>query len=281
MAGSGPFPSPGHYNPTEATWFFHGGPTFAPHHGRPAWHFMLIRILLSSALVLGTFLPATAQKADTTIIRYSGQLAGQYSAGGVNRTLFSTSHSATLLRGLHFGAPVTGSFLFGKQEKLLREREWMFNATPYYWKGRFRFYGIGSYERSNLRGINNRFQLGLGPGWAFYADSLGREVAVSNLFIREATYFQGGTERLVSRSSTRLKIVYSYRVFSLNSTTLYQPNLQNAADYRATQLTTLALRFSPRFAITSTYTYTFESRVLEGKPTDNTNVTVGVAFSTK
>ncbi|WP_167856247.1 DUF481 domain-containing protein [Hymenobacter metallicola] len=242
---------------------------------------MTFRTLLGSAMVLGAFHSARAQQADTTLIRYSGQLAGQYSAGGVNRTLFSTTHSLTLLRGLHFGAPVTGSFLFGKQERLLKEREWLFNTTPYYWKGRFRFYGIGGYERSNLRGIDNRFQLGLGPGWAFYSDSLGREVAVSNLFIREATYFQGGTERLVSRSSTRLKVVYSYRVFSLNATTLYQPNLANAADYRATQLTSLALRFSPRFAITGTYTYTFESRVLEGKPTDNTNVTLGVAFSTK
>ncbi|WP_165370536.1 DUF481 domain-containing protein [Hymenobacter persicinus] len=225
--------------------------------------------------------PTRAQKPDTTLIRYGGQLAGQYSAGGVNRTLFSTSHSATFLRGLHFGAPVTGSFTFGKQERRLREREWLFNATPYYWKGRFRFYGIGGYERSNLRGINNRFQLGAGPGWAFYSDSLGREVALSNLLIREATYFQGGTERVVSRSSTRLKVVYSYRVFTLNATTLYQPNLAYFADYRATQLTTLALRFSARFALSATYAYTFESRVLEGKPTDNTNVTLGVAFSTK
>ncbi|UOQ71387.1 DUF481 domain-containing protein [Hymenobacter cellulosilyticus] len=242
---------------------------------------MTFRYLLCLVFLLGFLLPVCAQKADTTIIRYSGQLAGQYSAGGVNRTLFSTSHSATLLRGLHFGAPVTGSFLFGKQDKRLKEREWLFNATPYYWKGRFRLYGIGGYERSNLRGINNRYQLGAGPGWAFYSDSLGREVAVSNLLIREATYFEGGTERLVSRSSTRLKVVYSYRVFALNSTTLYQPNLANFTDYRATQLTTLALRFSPRFALTGTYTYTFESRVLEGKPTDNTNVTVGVTFSTK
>ncbi|WP_167856713.1 hypothetical protein [Hymenobacter aquaticus] len=160
---------------------------------------MSFRTLLTVAVLLGSRLPTRAQKPDTTLIRYSGQLAGQYSAGGVNRALFSTSHSATLLRGLHFGAPLTGSFTFGKQEGLLKEREWLFNATPYYWKGRFRFYGIGGYERSNLRGINNRFQLGLGPGWAFYADSLGRELAVSNLFIREATYFQGGTQRRVAQ----------------------------------------------------------------------------------
>jgi len=241
---------------------------------------MPFRYPLLLFLLLAT-LPALAQKPDTTIIRYSGQLTGQYSAGGVNRTLFATAHSATLLRGLHFGAPVTGSFTFGKQERRLKERELLFNATPYYWSGHFRFYGIGGYERSNLRGIDRRFQLGAGPGWAFYSDSLGREVAVSNLLIREATYFQDGSRRLVSRNSTRLKVAYSYRVFTLSATTFYQPNLRRFSDYRATQLTSLALRFTPRFAITGTYAYTFESRVLAGKPTDNTNVTVGVAFSTK
>ncbi|GAA4365748.1 hypothetical protein GCM10023185_36320 [Hymenobacter saemangeumensis] len=225
--------------------------------------------------------PALAQKPDTTIIQYKGQLTGQYTAGGVNRTLISTSHAVTLLRGKHFGAPLTASFIFGKQDGLLKERELLANTTPYYWKGRFRFYGLGGYERSNLRGILNRVQAGAGPGWAFYTDSLGREVALSNLLIREATYFQNGSERVVTRNSVRLKVAYSYRVFSLNSVSFYQPNLELASDYRATQQTTLALRFTPRFAITGTYNYTFESRVLEGKPTDNTNVTVGVSFSTK
>ena len=206
---------------------------------------------------------------------------GQYSAGGVNRALFSTTHAFTLLRGMHFGAPVTGSFVFGKQDGLLKEREWLVNTTPYYWKGHFRFYGLGGYERSNLRGISSRVQAGAGPGWAFYSDSLGREVALSNLLIREATYFQNGTERVVTRNSVRLKINYTYRTFSLSSISFYQPNVALASDYRATQQTTVGLRFTPRFAITGTYAYTFESRVLEGKPTDNTNVTVGVAYSTK
>lgn len=237
------------------------------------------RFLLAAFLLLVTC--AQAQRPDTTIIRYAGQLTGQYTSGGVNRALLTTTHSVTFLRGLHFGAPLNGSFSYGRQDGLLKEREFLFNATPYYWLGHFRAYGIGGYERSNLRGIDNRIQLGLGPGWAFYTDSLGREVSASNLFIREATYFQDGSQRIVSRSSLRVKLVYSKGVFSLNSTTFYQPNMRDFNDYRVNQLSTLALRFTPRFAITANYTYTFESRVLEGKPTDNTNLTVGVAFSTK
>lgn len=233
---------------------------------------MLFFLLLPAA--------AHAQQPDTTLIRYTGQLTGQYTSGGVNRALLSTTHNVTLQRGQHFGAPITGSFQFGRQEGRLREREWLLNATPYYWKGRFRFYGIGGYERSNLRGITNRYQLGAGPGWAFYTDSLQREVALSNLLIREATYFQDGTERVVSRSSARLKVVYTRGVVSLNSTTFYQPNLADFGDYRASQLATLALRFSARFSISATYNYTYENRVLEGRPRANTNLTVGVAFST-
>ncbi|RSK43553.1 DUF481 domain-containing protein [Hymenobacter perfusus] len=240
-----------------------------------------LQLLLLLLLLGGAALPARAQKSDTTIIRYSGQLSGQYTSGGVNRTLFATAHSVTLLRGLHFGAPVTGSFTFGKQDGRLREREWLLNATPYYWKGHFRFYGIGGYERSNLRGIDNRYQVGAGPGWAFYQDSLGREVAVSNLLLREATYFQDGSSRTVARSSARLKVAYSYRVFTFNSITFYQPNLQDFSDYRVTHTSSLALRFTPRFAITSTYAYTFENRIPEGKPRDNTNVTIGVTYNTK
>lgn len=232
-------------------------------------------------LLLLLALPLRAQRPDSTILRYSGQLTGQYSAGGVSRALLGTTHSLTLLRGLHFGAPVSGSFQYGKQDGFLREREWLLSASPYYWKGRFRFYGIGGYERSNLRGITGRYQLGAGPGWAFYTDSLGRELAVSTLLLREATYFLDNSQRVVTRSSTRLKLVYAYRVFSLTATTFYQPNLRRPADYRASQLATLALRFSPRFAITATYTWTYENRVLENKPRANTNATVGVAFSTK
>ena len=244
----------------------------------------LMRFYFPQALLVllsGIALPTLAQKPDTTLIRYSGQLSGQYTSGGVNRALFATTHSVTLLRGLHFGAPLTGSFTYGKQDRRLREREWLLNATPYYRKGHFRFYGIGGFERSNLRGIDSRYQLGAGPGWAFYQDSLGREVAVSNLLIREATYFQDGSSRTVSRNSTRLKVAYSYRVFTFNSTTFYQPNLQDFSDYRVTHASSLALRFTPRFAITSTYVYTFENRILEGKPRDNTNVTIGVTYSTK
>jgi hypothetical protein len=223
---------------------------------------------------------AQALPPDTTLIVYTGQLTGAYSAGGVNRALLSTAHTATFTRGEHVGLPLSGSFIYGKQDRLLKERELLVNATPYYRLDRFRFYGIGGFERSNLRGIDRRVQLGAGPGWAFYSDSLGREVSVSNLLIRESTNFQDGTQRVTARSSARLKIAYSRSIITLSVLTFYQPSLSDFSDYRFSNLTTMALKLTRRLAVNFTYNYTHESRVIEGRFNDNTNVTLGISYAT-
>jgi hypothetical protein len=239
-----------------------------------------LAILLSLLFFALSSQAQNQQQPDTTLIVYTGQLTGAYSAGGVNRTLLSTSHAVTFTRGKHLGLPLNGSFIYGKQDRLLKERELLLNATPYYYKGRFRAYALGGFERSNLRGITSRVQLGGGPGWAFYSDTLGREVSVSNLIIREKTNFLDGTSRLTARNSMRLKVAYSRKIFSFNSITFYQPALADFGDYRFSNLTTLALKLVRNLAVNFSYNYTHESRVIEGKFPDNTNMTVGVSYTT-
>jgi hypothetical protein len=235
---------------------------------------LLLAVVLLPAL-------ARAQRPDTTIIHYAGTLTGALSAGGVYRTLLTTTHTVTFNRGMHFGLPLTGTFTFGKQERVLKEREALINATPYYWKGHFRAYGLGGYERSNLRGIENRWQVGAGPGWSFYRDSLGtREVALSNLLIREATYYVDGSQRLVTRNSLRLKLLYTLRQFTVSTFTYYQPSVPTISDYRISQLATLTLKVTKRLAVNATSSYTHESRVLAGKNPDNYNLTVGFSYAT-
>lgn len=243
----------------------------------------LYLLLFCPLFLLGLCAPAQAQnqqQRDTTLIVYTGQLTGAYSRGGVSRTLLSTAHSITFTRGQHYGLPMSGSFIYGKQDGFLKERELLLNATPYYYKGRFRAYALGGFEISNLRGITSRVQLGAGPGWAFYSDTLGREVSVSNLIIREKTNFRDGTSRLTTRNSARLKVAYSRSVFTLSSLTFYQPSVVDFNDYRFSNLTTLALKLPRKFSVNFSYNYTHESRVIEGRFPDNTNVTVGVAYST-
>lgn len=238
-------------------------------------------------LLLALLLPPRSSQAqsqqqpDTTLIVYNTQLTGAYSRGGVSRTLLSTTQNVTFSRGQHFGLPLAGSFIYGKQDAQLRERELQLSTTPYYYKGRFRAYAIGGFERSNLRGITRRVQLGAGPGWAFYADTLGREVSISNLIIREQTDFLDGRRQLTARNSLRLKVAWSVRVLTLNSTTFYQPALADFGNYRFSNLTTAALQLTRQLAVSLSYNYTYESEFSEGRVPENTNLTVGLSYSTR
>jgi Protein of unknown function, DUF481 len=248
---------------------------------------MRLFFLLFLLLPLLLLLPASPlraqnqQQPDTTLIVYTTQLTGAYSRGGVSRTLLSTTQNVTFTRGQHYGLPLTGSFIYGKQEGLLKERELQLTATPYYYKGRFRAYAIGGFERSNLRGITRRVQLGAGPGWAFYSDTLGREVSVSNLIIREQTDFLDGRRQVTARNSVRLKVAWVVRVLTLNSTTFYQPSLADFGNYRFSNLTTAALKLTRQLAVSFSYNYSFESEFSEGKVPGNTNMTVGLSYSTR
>jgi putative salt-induced outer membrane protein YdiY len=240
--------------------------------------------LLCAVLFLLLARPAytqNQQQRDTTLIVYNAQLTGAYSRGGVNRALLTTTQNLTFTRGQHYGLPVTGNFIYGKQDGLLKERELLLNATPYYYQGRFRAYAIGGFERSNLRGITSRLQLGAGPGWAFYSDTLGREVSISNLIIRERTNFLDGTTQLTARNSVRLKVAWSVRILTLSSTTFYQPSLADFDNYRFSNLTTAALKLTSHLAVNLTYNYTYESEYSEGKVPANTNVTVGLSYTTR
>lgn len=225
--------------------------------------------------------PPTAPTERATL-RYNDQLTGTFSAGAVRRTLLNTSHAISYAKGRHFGIPFTGSFVFGKQESRLRERELLLSLSPYYRKDRFRAYAIGAYERSNLRGILNRQQVGAGPGWALVQhDTLNREVLLSNVVLREATYFEDGTTRVVTRNSVRLKLAYGWRPLTFSASTFYQPAFGNRHDYRFSTTATLALRLTTRLAFTTTYVYSYEQRVIEARTRGNTNLTVGVQLSGK
>lgn len=76
---------------------------------------------------------ARAQRPDTTPVHYTGTLTGALSAGGGSRPRLTTSQAASFNCGLHVGLPVNATFSFGKQERRLRERAGLVDATtPYY-----------------------------------------------------------------------------------------------------------------------------------------------------
>ncbi len=254
------------------------------HFEAPRWLMLLVTGLFLSPWAAHAQAPAEATAAppvpQAATWRYNSQLTGIYTSGAVERTLFTTAQALTWAQGRHFGVPLTGSFSYGRQDARLRERELLATLAPYYRLERFRAYALGTYERSNLRGIRYRTQVGAGPGWAFVRDEAnGREILVSNLILREATQFSDGTARTVWRSSTRLKLAYRVGALRASSSTYYQPRIAHAQDVRWANTTTLAVSITQRLALTAAYVYTFEQRVVEQKSRGNTNITVGVSYS--
>ena len=222
--------------------------------------------------------PQTA--AAPAVLNYKAQLTATLAAGQVTRTLLNSAAAVSYAKGRHFGFPLAGSFIYGKQDGRLREREVLVSLTPYYRLGRFRAYGIGTYERSNLRAILNRVQVGAGPGWAFYRnDSLGRELVISNLLLREVTHFTEGTDRRVTRSSLRVKFTHGWKLLSFSAITLYQPTFGNKNDYRFSENAALNLKVNNRLALSVVYSYAYEQRVVEAKARGNTNLTLGLSYS--
>lgn len=246
-----------------------------------AGRFRLPLVLVLAAFAARAQAPpeaAAPHAPETATWRYTSQLTGIYTSGAVNRTLLTTAQAVTWARGRHFGLPLTGTYSYGRQEGRLRERETLVTLAPYYRLQRFRAYATGTYERSNLRGIRFRTQVGAGPGWVFWRSEAGGEVAISNLLLHEATQFVDGTARAVWRSSTRLKLAYRLGLLSISSSTFYQPRVAHAQDYRWSNATNLSLSITQRLALTAALAYNYEQRVIEQKSRGNTNLTVGVSY---
>ena len=216
-----------------------------------------------------------------TGVRYTAALTGIYSTGTVERIYFTTSHTGNLALGKHWLLPAALSFSYGKQDRVLRERELLGLFTPAYQVGRLKYYALAEAGQSNLRAIARRLVGGVGVGYQFYHDSTQNEVTVSQFFLYEHTQYLEGLLREVPRGSTRLKLRVGKGPVVFTTLAFYQPSLQDVGgDYRINSTSSLNFTVSRHLALTANYTYSFESVAVEGRSPTNTNLTVGFTYST-
>ena len=216
-----------------------------------------------------------------TGVRYTAALTGIYSTGTVERIYFTTSHTGNLALGKHWLLPAALSFSYGKQDRVLRERELLGLFTPAYQVGRLKYYALAEAGQSNLRAIARRYVVGGGVGYQFYHDSTQNEVTVSQFFLYEYTQYLEGLLREVPRSSTRLKLRVGKGPVVFTTLAFYQPSLQDVGgDYRINSTSSLNFTVSRHLALTANYTYSYESVAVEGRSPTNTNLTVGFTYST-
>jgi putative salt-induced outer membrane protein YdiY len=214
-------------------------------------------------------------------VRYTAALTGIYSTGTVERIYLTTSHTANLALGKHWLLPAAVNFSYGKQDRVLRERELLGLFTPAYQVGRLKYYALGEAGQSNLRAIARRFVMGGGVGYQFYLDTLRNEVTVSQFFLYEHTQYLEGLLRQVPRASTRIKLRLSKGPLVFTTLAFYQPSLQDfGGDYRVNSTSSLNFTVSRHLALTAAYTYSYESVAVEDRSPLNTNLTVGFTYST-
>ena len=214
-------------------------------------------------------------------VRYTAALTGIYSTGTVERIYLTTSHTANLALGKHWLLPAAFNFSYGKQDRVLRERELLGLFTPAYQVGRLKYYALAEAGQSNLRAIARRLVGGVGVGYQFYLDSAQNEVTLSQFFLYEHTQYLEGLLREVPRGSTRLKLRFSKGPVVLTALAFYQPSLQDVdGDYRVNSTSSLGFTVSRHLALTVAYTYSYESVAVENRSPLNTNLTVGFTYST-
>jgi hypothetical protein len=214
-------------------------------------------------------------------VRYTAALTGIYSTGTVERIYFTTSHTANLALGKRWLLPLALNFSYGKQDRLLRERELLGLFTPAYQVGRLKYYALGEAGQSNLRAIARRVVVGGGVGYQFYHDSLQNEVSLSQFFLFEHTRYLEGLLREVPRSSTRVRLRFSKGPVVFTTLAYYQPSLRDFnGDYRVNSTSSLNFTVSQHLALTATYAYSYESVAVENRSSLNTNLTVGFTYST-
>lgn len=218
---------------------------------------------------------------DGSGLRYTAALTGLFTTGTVERTYFSTSHTANLAVG-HWLLPAALSYSYGRQSGTLRERELLLLTTPAYRLRRWKFYLLGEYETSNLRAIAHREVAGGGVGYQVYADTTHNEMALSTFLLAENTLYdtEPPLQRRLARNSTRLKLRLNQGNFSASELLFYQPALAApTTDYRVNSASVLAFRLYQHLALNLAYTFSYESIVVQDRSRANSTLSVGFAYS--
>ncbi len=234
---------------------------------------------------------ATGQvKIDTTIVkqaivhvlRYRFTADGTITAGNVDRALLQLTSSIDYRLSNYFRLSSNPSFVYGKQNGILAEREYFGDLrTTYRGERRLYYLAFGSYERSNLRQINHRLIAAAGAGYKL----LNRKrayISLTDVLLSESTDFTELNDISIIRNSARLFGEYSFdndRI-KVTHTTFYQPAL-GRYNVRWNASLSVQLKITEVVSLRSTLANAYESLVVPGRQNNDLRFTVGLTYERK
>ena len=216
------------------------------------------------------------------VFRYRFAADGTITAGNINRALIQLASSFDYRLSKDFKFSSNPSFVYGRQNGLLAEREWFGDfRTTLFPERRFYYLGFGSFERSNLRQINRRWTVAGGVGYKLLNQKKAY-ISVTNVVLQEFTDFTELNDINIIRNSTRLYGEYTFGGdrYTVTHTAYYQPAL-NRANLRWNATLSLTIKLSSLINLRSTLANAYESLVVPGRQNNDLRFTVGLVYERK
>lgn len=221
---------------------------------------------------------------DDTPAKFRFRLSadGTYTSGNVNRALMQLASGIdwNLSQILKFSS--SPSFIYGQQNKQLNEREVFadFRTTVLYEKTLY-YLAFGSFEKSNLRKINERFIGAAGVGLKLIQKK-NAYLSVTNVLLYERTDFMINKDipdKNLWRNSTRFFGEYTMAdgKMSISHTIFLQPSITEK-NFRWNGNLIFRYQITKRTAIRSTIENSYESVVLSDRKNNDFRWTFGVVF---
>lgn len=229
---------------------------------------------------------AEEEKDDTPAkFRYRIAADGTYTSGNVNRALIQFSSALDFNNSKIIKFSSSPSYIYGQQNKVLAEKELFVDfRTSILHERKFYYLAFTSFEKSNLRKINDRFIGAAGVGLKLVQKDHAY-ISVTNVLLYEKTDFEINEkfpDRNLWRNSTRLFGEYTFHdsKLSLSHTLFLQPSITEK-NFRWNGNLTLKYQLSKHISFRTLVENSYESIVVPGRQNNDFRWTFGIAYEGK
>jgi len=227
------------------------------------------------------------EEKDNTPAKFRYRIAadGTYTSGNVNRALIQFSSALDFNNSKIIKFSSSPSYIYGQQNKVLAEKELFVDIrTSILHERKFYYLAFTSFEKSNLRKINNRFIGAAGVGLKLVQKSHAY-ISVTNVLLYEKTDFvinEKFPDRNLWRNSSRIFGEYTFRdsKLSLSHTLFLQPSITEK-NFRWNGNLILKYQLSKNISLRSLVENSYESIVVPGRQNNDFRWTFGVAYEGK
>lgn len=227
------------------------------------------------------------EEKDNTPAKFRYRIAadGTYTSGNVNRALIQFSSALDFNNSKIIKFSSSPSYIYGQQNKVLAEKELFVDIrTSILHERKFYYLAFTSFEKSNLRKINNRFIGAAGVGLKLVQKSHAY-ISVTNVLLYEKTDFvinEKFPDRNLWRNSSRIFGEYTFHdsKLSLSHTLFLQPSITEK-NFRWNGNLILKYQLSKTISLRSLVENSYESIVVPGRQNNDFRWTFGIAYEGK